>query len=251
LPQHRPVGAIQADITSTQAAIGYNCTGKLRNPRLREACAPVFDLKRELAAAQDAETLETKIAVGRERLSGMAIYGTADAQGSTLAWMAGGLFSAETWRRLMSLFTAALVEFGAAGCLLITGKSVAALMSGEQQPIQQPVETITPEVLEPSPIAAVEPDLGWQMWLQSCITAQRGGKITPKDAYSHYEAWAALNNVVSVLPYIAFGKRMNEAVNTLGGKIGRSAKERYYADVTLTKLGVGGVPLIEDREASE
>jgi hypothetical protein len=251
LPQHRPVGAIQADIASTQAAIGYNCTGKLRNPRLREACAPVFDLKRELAAAQDAETLEAKIAVGRERLSGMTIYGTADAQAGTLAWMAGGLFSAETWRRLMSLFTAALVEFGAAGCLLITGKSVAALMSGDDRPAQQPVETITPTVLEPA-IANVEPETAFQMWFSTCVSPSNGSRISPKDAYSHYEAWAGLNNINGLLQYHTFGRRMAEAVEATGGKLGNSGG-RYYGGVTLAKLGANGMPLLDkpEQEASE
>lgn len=250
LPQHRPTGAIEADIEATQVAIGYNCTPKLRNARIREACAPVFDLKRELAAAQDAETLETKIAIGRERLSGMAIYGTADAQGTTLAWMAGGLFSAETWRRLMSLFTAALVEFGAAGCLLITGKSVAALMSGDDRSVHQPVETVTP-TLEPA-IANVEPETAFQMWFSTCVSPSNKSRISPKDAYSHYEAWAGLNNIKGLLQYHTFGRRMAEAVEATGGKLGNSGG-RYYGGVTLAKLGANGMPLLDkpEQEASE
>jgi hypothetical protein len=78
--------------------------------------------------------------------------------------------------------------------------------------------------------------------------AAKGGKITPRDAYAHYEAWAALNNVTNVLPYLVFGRRMSEAVATLGGKVGRNSRERFYDDVSLSTLGAGGVLLIGQRD---
>jgi hypothetical protein len=72
-----------------------------------------------------------------------------------------------------------------------------------------------------------------------------------KEAYGHYEAWAALNNVTALLTYVTFGKRMNEAVLALGGKIGRSSNKRYYANITLVQMGANGVPLLDKPEAAE
>jgi hypothetical protein len=88
---------------------------------------------------------------------------------------------------------------------------------------------------------------------QSCVTAQRGARITPKDAYEHYERWAALNNITGVVPYTTFGKRMSKAVQAIGGDIGRS-NQRFYANVTLAPMGANGIPLLEskpDGEAAE
>ncbi|MEJ2229109.1 MAG: hypothetical protein P8Y67_12940, partial [Alphaproteobacteria bacterium] len=214
---------------------------------------PVFELRAELAAARDAARIETKLARQRQKLDNLAVVGTsANPQASILAWMVGGVLSADVWERLITIFVAALIEMSAAMGLAITARSVVEILAEPQEPAPapEPPETVTPVTLEPSPLTAVEPELGWQMWFQSCVTAQQGGKITPKDAYSHYEAWAALNNVAAVLPYITFGKRMNEAVQAIGGKIGRS-NQRFYANVTLIQMGANGVPLLEDQKEGE
>jgi hypothetical protein len=139
--------------------------------------------------------------------------------------------------------------------LAITARSVVEILAEPQAPAPapEPPETVAPVVLEPSPVTAIEPDLGWQTWFQSCVTAQRGARITPKDAYEHYERWAALNNITGVVPYTTFGKRMSKAVQAIGGDIGRS-NQRYYANVTLVQMGANGVPLLEskpDGEAAE
>jgi hypothetical protein len=250
LPRHRPASAVRAELRAAEAAAGVNCA-KARSRAAREMCTTVFTLQSEQAAAQEAERLEGRITSQREQLAGITVHGTADAQAEALSWIAAGQFAPETWRRLMSLFLAVLVECGAAGALLITGKAVAALLAPkEEAPVPAHVE-VTPDVLEPSPLAQVDPELAFSMWFQSCVSAAKGSRITPKDAFSHYESWAALNNVAGVLPYVSFGKHMAEAVGTLGGKVGRSAG-RFYDGVSLAQLGAGGVPLIEsDKDAAE
>ena len=252
LPAHRPAATVASDARRAEASAGraFTTSGDCQSPTnrwQREACRPVLDLRAELAAAEDAQRLEDKLAGQREQLAGVAVFGEADAQAGALAWLSGGLFGEDTWRRLMSLFVAALVEFGAATCMLICARSVSVLLAGQDRGCEAAPAVAAPvEVLEPSPLAAVEPELGWQMWFQACVTAQRGGRITPKDAFAHYEAWAGLNNVAAVLPYVTFGRRMSEAVGALGGKVGKS-NGRFYADVSLTKLGMNGVPMVDDK----
>jgi len=250
LPRHRPTTAVRADLRAAEAVVGINCD-RAKSRAAREMCASVFTLQSEQAAAQEAERLEGRISSQREQLAGITVHGTADAQAEALAWIAAGQFAPETWRRLMSLFLAVLVECGAAGALLITGKAVAALLAPkEEAPVPAPVE-VMPDVLEPSPLAQVDPHLAFGMWFQSCVAAAKGARVTPKEAFENYENWSSLNNVSGLLPYVAFGKKMSEAVAALGGKVGRSAG-RFYDGVSLAQLGAGGVPLIEsDKDAAE
>lgn len=256
LPSHRPASTVSGEIRVAAGQAGVNCA-RAKSRVSRELCAPVYRLESELAAAEDAVRIEAQLARQRSQLNGVSVVGTsANPQADMLAWIGAGVLSADTWERVLTVFAAGLIEVSAAFGLSITARSVVELTAPTPAPVEEvKVELVEePERIEltPSPIAAVEPELGWQMWFQSCVSAQQGGKVTPKDAYSNYERWASLNNVAGVLPYISFGKRMNEAVNAMGGKISRSSKERFYADVSLTKLGENGVPLLEgEKEVAE
>jgi len=155
------------------------------------------------------------------------------------------------WGRGNVVFLAVLAEFGAVGALLIVGKSVSAILAPpvEAVPVETPQDEPA-ESLEPSPLAQVNPEMGWNMWFQSCVTAANGQRVLPKDAYTHYENWAAMNNVTALLPMVTFGRRMTDAVQALGGRVGRS-QGRYYEGITLTQLGANGAPLLGDQSAGE
>jgi hypothetical protein len=253
LPRHRPADAVRADLRRAEATVGFDCLD-IRSRRERHACALVFGLRAELAAAKEAARIETKLTRQRRQLDDLAVVGaSANPQADVLSWMVGGVLSADVWERLLTIFVAALIEMSAALGLAITARSVVEILTEPQEPAPppEPTEPAPPIVLESSPIIPMAPELGWQTWFQSCVTAQQGGQITPKEAYGHYEAWAALNNVTALLTYVTFGKRMNEAVLALGGKIGRSSNKRYYANITLVQMGANGVPLLDKPEAAE
>lgn len=252
LPRHRPAATVQADVRAAEASVGMNCA-KARSRAAREICAPVFALNGELAAATDAERIEARISQQRQRLAAMAVHGKSDAQADILSWIGAGALSPDAWRNLMGVFTALLVECGAAGCLLITGKSVAALLAPQPEvvPVPAPVAVTTAEPVEPMPMVAIDPETGWRMWFTSCVSPSKDSRIAPKDAFAHYEAWAGLNGVPDLLPYHTFGRRMAEGVEAVGGKLGNSGG-RYYGDVSLAKLGMNGDPILEsDKEAGE
>ncbi len=239
LPPHRPAGAVQAELRAIEVRTGMNC----RNPRrqwVRKACAPVLALRAELAAAEDAARIEAHLLHLRAQLSGRVITGTnANPQADVLAWLAGGMVSAEMWERLLTVFAAALIELSAALGLAITARSVTELRAPREV---QPVPATQPEPARPiiAPETAVTPvptpEQGWQIWFRQCVAPAQGERITAKDAYAHYEAWAGVNADGAILPYITFGRRMAEAVEAIGGKVGKSSS-RFYADVALTACG--------------
>jgi len=165
---------------------------------------------------------------------------TANPQADVLSWLAGGAVSAEMWERLLTVFAAALVELSAALGLAITARSVMELRA---VPETKPVPAAQPEIAppvppEPAAMTAVTPEHGWQMWFLQCVAPVKGERITAKDAYAHYEAWAGVNTNGGILPYITFGRRMSDAVEAIGGKVGKSSR-RFYADVALAASGAG------------
>ena len=239
LPPHRPAGAVQAELRATEMRTGMNC----RNPRrrwVRKACAPMLALRAELAAAEDAARIEARLQRLRVQLSGRVITGTtANPQADVLAWLAGATVSAEMWERLLTVFAAALIELSAAFGLAITARSVMELRAPpEAQPVPaqqpEPVGSILPKTAANSLLA---PEQGWQTWFRQCVAPAQGERISAKDAYAHYESWANVNASGGILPYLTFGRRMAEAVEAIGGKVGKSSS-RFYADVALSACGV-------------
>jgi hypothetical protein len=196
-------------------------------------------LRAELAAAEDAARIEAHLQQLRAQLGRRIIVGnTANPQADVLSWLAGGTVSAEMWERLLTVFAAALIELSAALGLAITARSVMELRAA---PEPQPVQATQPESARsiPSETAAVPvptSEEGWQTWFQRCVAPAEGERITAKDAYAHYEAWADVNASGGILPYITFGRRMAEAVEAIGGKVGKSSS-RFYADVALAANG--------------
>jgi hypothetical protein len=79
----------------------------------RVACAPVVGLRKELAAAEAAERLETQLVAGRAQLATVAVAGSiADPQASALAKLTGA--DEATIRTFVALLLAALIEAGSA-----------------------------------------------------------------------------------------------------------------------------------------
>jgi hypothetical protein len=117
LGKHRPVDVIKTELASMAVAPriwrrSRNCTDLMLEEN-RAACAPVLDLRKELAAAEAAERLETQLVVGRARLATVAVAGSvADPQASALARLTG--VDEATIRTYVALLLAALIEAGSA-----------------------------------------------------------------------------------------------------------------------------------------
>lgn len=148
------------------------------------------------------------------------------------------MIGAEVLARGPTVFIVALVELCAALGLALTARTVMTLLSpaplaAAEAPKPAPAE---PVIATPSQAAAVNPELGWQMWFQSCVAVVKGSRVAHKDAYAHYEAWAGLNNIRAIVPRETFGRRMTEALPGVGGGKAKSSST-FYTNVALTRLG--------------
>ena len=117
LGRHRPVDVIKAELASMAVAPriwrrSRNCADLVLEES-RVACAPVLGLRKELAAAEAAERLETQLVAGRAQLATVAVAGSvADPQASALAKLTG--VDEATIRTYVALLLAALIEAGSA-----------------------------------------------------------------------------------------------------------------------------------------
>jgi len=117
LGTHRPIGLIQTELASLAVAPqiwrrSRQCTD-LALEESRRACAPVLGLRKELAAAEAAEHLETQLVAGRAQLATVPVVGTsADPQAGALARLTG--LDEATIRTIVALVLASIVEAGSA-----------------------------------------------------------------------------------------------------------------------------------------
>ena len=117
LGRHRPADVIKAELASVAVAPhiwrrSRQCAD-LALEESRLACAPVLGLRKELAAAEAAERLETQLVAGRAQLATVAVAGSvADPQASALAKLTG--VDEATIRTYVALLLAALIEAGSA-----------------------------------------------------------------------------------------------------------------------------------------
>ncbi len=260
LPQHRPARAVEADLHLAEAAVGraYGWSKECRTIKdrwQRRACRPVLELRRELAVAEEAQRIEGRLAALRQQLDGLAVVGvSANPQADVLSWLGGRLLSPDGWERVLTVFIAALIEMSAALGLAITARAAVELMGDRRD--NRPRRSRQPDVAAQAAASAVVPQIaatgpedGWRMWFQGCVAAEQGARVTPKEAFSHYEAWAGREGIKSTLPYVTFGRRMSEAILGLGGKSGRGAT-RYYEGIALSDAA-GGASMQTSLEAGE
>jgi hypothetical protein len=250
LPNHRPTSTVRGELRAAEATAGRALTLSkdcisMADRWQRDACRPILTLRAELAAAEDAARIEARLEVQRSQLSSLAVAGTsANPQADVLAWLSAGSLAAEVWEKLLTVFVAGLIELSAALGLAITARSVVELMKPEQAPAAV-VEVPAAAIAQPTPVQRVEPELGWRMWFEGCVTPAKGSRVTAKEAYAHYETWAGLNGISDVVPLVTFGRRMTEALAGIGGRVLHS-NGRSYEGISLARLGNAAASVIPE-----
>ena len=248
LGAYRATDAITADLERAETIAGYDCLD-IRSRRERQACAPVFQLRTEYAAAQSAVRLEARLASLHGQLNGLAVVGNnANPQASILAWIGRGVLSPDTWERLLTVFVAVLIELGASLGMAITARSVAILLETPGKEEEQPVETATPFVPgEGENLRVVDPETGWRLWFERCVQPAKDGRVKAADAFAHYQNWAAVNGIDGTIKQFAFYGKMRDCIESVGARIIKN-NTTFYDGVTLADIGANGAPLDEAGE---
>jgi hypothetical protein len=114
---HRPIAVIEAELAATTVPPHIrqrtNACAEVTLPESQAACAPTLRLRKELAAAEAAARLESRVEAGREKLDTLPVAGSsADPQVAALARLTGR--DEGSLRTGFALFLAALIEAGSA-----------------------------------------------------------------------------------------------------------------------------------------
>jgi hypothetical protein len=229
---------------------------ELTLPESQSACARVLALRQELAAAQSAQALETRIDEARRELAAQPVVGqSADPQVTGLAAMLGT--EQATLRRGLALLLAVLVEVGSA-----FGFALAHAATANPPPPSRshpPHRTNAPHRIGKTPKAAtrnpapsavvsfaeeaarlkrgrrpaVSLDLSLARWAEECVQRDNDGCVGARNAYAAYCRWAEQVGVEAVTE-TKFGRSLTAKVAAMGGSKAKRRDGTVYLDIRIT-----------------
>jgi hypothetical protein len=175
--------------TRTLGAATHQCERPTR--WTAEACAGVWQLRRELAAAREWDRLDGEARKVRDRIdklreSGAGELATADAQADVLARAIGlltGRAIDEGWMRLaVVVLLAILLEVGSS-CGLYVALGSHALPGSPSRETR----------IEAQGRGLRTGDVG--RYCEQRLKAEQGGRVTMRETFEHYAAWCRQNGV--------------------------------------------------------
>ena len=222
IPQHRPIASVQSEIDGlkTKREWGWSngCTDT-KSKGNRDFCQQLFTLSSELASAQQAATLETRVADVSAKLAkagGGHSMSEGDPQAVVLAKLAGLVVpgvKAEDVQTALTLFIALLLEIGSGLGMYIAFSQWR--LYDQEAPMAPAIQSLaTTSVIEPAapaiaaaalarprvtandnrslPAAApklVAPENDVQLFYKEKIETQDGSSLTATELYENYCEW--------------------------------------------------------------
>lgn len=215
IPQHRPAATVQNDVDGlkNQRAWGWTkgCT-EVNSKFNREFCQQHSALLSELASAQEAAKLETRIADVSARIGHKAsgtVMAEADPQAAVLAKLAGTFYpgvKVEDMQLALTLFIAILLEIGSGFGMYVAFSSwrlydLAAPAAPAMREVAAPVEVVAPiaaDVVKPrvsandnrsAPAKLGAPETDVERFYRERIGTQDGSSLTATTLYEDYCVW--------------------------------------------------------------
>jgi hypothetical protein len=246
LPTPRSVGEIKAAIAavlSEPIVIGERVRGTvgqrsadctIADRRTIEPCNKLASLREELAAAEESDALEPRLAHLRAELTEMRAAGSAgapDPVGEFYAWATRGLLSVRDVGFGFPLFFALLIEVVTAFGPITLARYVEVT---RPKPVDADVLAAPASAgrgqLRPAPVLTVEPVHGAVAEWMAARTAPAGSAaaVSAEALYRDYQMWCS-DQALAPLPAEPFGSEFERlrSLPELAGKIRRFG-DRYY-----------------------
>ena len=188
----------------------------------------MLGLRKELAAAEAAERLETQLVAGRTQLATVPVAGTvADPQAGALARLTG--LDEATIRAGVALLLAGLIEAGSAlGFTLVSVSTTSnppppmpSRVPGSQNASRrraQPPRHSTTDALE--------------QWVQTRLKKEPTAEIPAREAYADFCRWTRAGGL-DPCTETRFGRELTARINRLGGRKAKRRDRAYYVGVSL------------------
>lgn len=258
IPAHRPAETVAAELNVLKAQRAWvttkECT-EVTGRVGREFCQQFHKLNAELASADQAKKLETRISEIGARLAktaGSTAMAEADPQATVLARLSG--FQVETVQTALTLFVALLIEIGSAFGMYVAF-AYWRMHDRAEPKVAQPQEAAEPvlaaaaavvtapvtaaaEVHPPavrygandnrSGLARGVPDSDVQRFYRERVVAAQGGSVTAQDLYDDYCDWCEeQNREAFAMP------TFSREFKTLGVRKDRIANRTRYFGIAL------------------
>lgn len=221
VPQHRPVATVQADIDNVKNQRAWKWTAgctDVSGKQGRELCDKFNGLIAEKASAEEAQTLEARIADISTKLSGVsgqAVSADADPQAAMFASLTG--FDKAKIQTGLALFVALLLEIGSSFGLYVAFSqwrlydreapaapkmaTLASTNTAVAAVAVQPVATPAPVQIAkprsgandnktaPAPQRLIAPETDVERFYKESVDTQDGSSLTATALYEEYCAW--------------------------------------------------------------
>ena len=228
LGNHRPINVMTSTIVEQRIWRRSRQCSDLALEESRVACAPVVRLRRELAAAEAAERLESQLVMGRTQLATVAVAGTvSDPHAGALARLTG--FDEATIRAGVALLLAALIEAGSALGFTIVSVSTTTnppLSVHSRVPGRKKATDRLPSPTRRSTVG------GFGRWVQARLKADPVSKIAAREAYADFCEWSRAAGL-DPCTETRFGRELTALIGELGGQKAKRRDRTYYVGVSL------------------
>jgi hypothetical protein len=190
----------------------------------------LLGLRRELAAAEAAERLESQVVAGRTQLATVAVTGTlADPQAGALAQLTG--LDEATIRAGVALLLAGLIEAGSAlGFTLVSASTTL-----------NPPQPVAGKPPSPQKVASRDPNppfgpsaQAFERWAKTQLTADSASEVPAREAYVEFCRWSHAAGL-GPCSETRFGRELTAHINGLGGHKAKRRDRAYYVGVTLVQ----------------
>jgi hypothetical protein len=257
VPQHRPAAAVQSEIEGLKTKREWNWTNNCTDTNTksgRDFCQKLYALSSELASAQQAASLESRIADVEAKLSVAgqhAVHGEGDPQAKVLSNLSG--LSLEMVQMALVVFVALLLEIGSglgmyiafsqwrlyeqqapmapAMASLVSAPAIqAAPISAAQAVVQQRRARLnaTNDNRQVKPSKLVPPESDVQRFYRERVASEDESVVSASQLYEEYCAWCEqLNKEPLALP--TFGRDFSE----LGVRKSTTGKGVRYIGIAL------------------
>ena len=260
IPAHRPLDTVAAELNVHKAqrywAVTQECTD-VRGRGARNYCQKFHKLNAELASAQSAEKLESRIhEIGAKlaKVTGSAVMAQADPQASVLAKLTG--LEVETVQMALTMFVALLIEVGS-GFGMFVAFAYWRIHDRVTPRVRAPAwaeastadgratgdASAQSEVAAPPPVRSLNandnrmphgvPDSDVQrFYRERVVAAPDSSSVTSTELYEEYCAWCEENDKV---PFAH--PRVTREIGELGVKKERIGKRTRYFGIALRSAG--------------
>jgi hypothetical protein len=135
----------------------------------------------------------------------------------------------------MAVIALIMIAVSAVGLLISAGSLAAVMLAKVRERRAQPVEDLVPEAMPaPGPrIHSGESLDGFNLWIGKCLSPSRNGEVRPAQAFAHYEAFCAANNVRARLGQSNFYTRFSQHLGAVYGIASAHSNGPVYRGVAL------------------